>query len=188
MLEDPKGNFFIVVWDHAGLTGAREPHVDMSHHFDTELSCLSPDIWQKNPSSDYHSSEAIRSWYLPRARLYPGHKYSYQLLPITPRPSAEICRPEAYSGLPSWKIWCCYCCHTFYGVLLHQALSHWAASAVRSCPDFCTFHSSLRFLGISPGAHPTRAAGGKGSRALHPSQHTTQGHVSWVISIVLSIW
>lgn len=159
-----------------------------SHPFDTELSCLSPDIWQKNPSSDYHSSEAIRSWYLSRSRHQSGHKYSYQLLPITPWPSAEICRPEAYSGLPSWKMWCCYCCQIFYCVLLDHALSHWAASAVRSHPAFCTSHSSLQVLGISPGAHPAHAAGGQGGRALHLSQHTTQDRVSWVISIVLSIW
>lgn len=59
LLEDPKGNFFIVVWGHVGLAGAREPHVDAVLSLRPRI-ILSPEIWQKNLSSDYHSSEAIK--------------------------------------------------------------------------------------------------------------------------------
>lgn len=152
MLEDPRGNFFIAVWDHVGLTGAREPHADPVSSLWHKITLSDKRIWVQTTILQNGSQRLVpytKIKTLCRTQVF------LSIPPNHPWTSAEIYRPEAYSGLPSWKMWCCDCCHTFYCVLLHQALNHWTVPAVTSCPAVCTSHSSLWVLGISPGAHAT---------------------------------
>lgn len=86
MLEDPRGNFFIAVWDHVGLTGDREPHADpVSSLWHKITLSRSRHLTKESEFRLPFFRMVVKDLYLvPRSRHYAGHKYSYQFLPITP--------------------------------------------------------------------------------------------------------